>query len=640
MTERALDVICLGRSSVDLYGDQLGLPLEDVNSFSKYVGGCATNIAIGTSRLGLKSGLITRVGDEQMGRFIRQTLIEEGVDVSLVSTDPDRLTALVILGIRDRTSSPHIFYRDNCADMALGEEHIDPSIVASAHVLVLTGTHFSQPGVEAASRAAMKAAKAGGTRIALDIDYRPVAWGLTSHGDGENRFIASETVTAHVQSIVADCDLLVGTEEEINIAGGHTSTIQSLKALRGLTSATLVVKRGPMGCSVFPKAIPETLDDGISVAGREIEVFNTLGAGDGFMSGFLRGWVKNESWETCCTYGNAAGALVVSRHGCAPAIPSWQELEFYLTNGSASVRLRDDKVLARLHRATTGRKSWPQLCAVAFDHRPQFEKLADGNTVSRERIGAFKKLAATAAQQVSLTRPGIGIIADDIYGEDSLAQFTGSGLWLARPVELPESWPLRFQHGENIMRTLREWPKQHVAKCLVQYRIDDPDHIRADQEHQVELLYDACITTGHELLLEIIPRDGAGSVETSVRQSVERFYDLDIYPDWWKLPASSDPGHWQALSELVARRDPQCRGILVLGQSAPIDDLMRDFSHTVDVDMCKGFAVGRTLFQVPAEAWFAGRADDEETIEAIKFGFQRLITAWEARNTTLESASA
>src|SRR5690606_845672 len=109
-------------------------------------------------------------GNEQMGRFIRQTLSGEGVDVSHVSTDPDRLTALVILGIRDRTSSPHIFYRDNCADMALSAEHIDPEFIASAHVLVLTGTHFSQPGVESASRAAMSAAKASSTRIALDID--------------------------------------------------------------------------------------------------------------------------------------------------------------------------------------------------------------------------------------------------------------------------------------------------------------------------------------------------------------------------------------------------------------------------------------------------------------------------------------
>ncbi|MBT3239153.1 MAG: 5-dehydro-2-deoxygluconokinase, partial [Rhodospirillaceae bacterium] len=169
MDNRKLDVICLGRSSVDLYGDQVGGPLEDMQSFSKYIGGCATNIAVGTSRLGLKSALITRVGDEQMGRFIRQTLLEEGVDVSHVSTDPDRLTALVILGIRDLQTFPHIFYRENCADMGVRADHISKDYIASAKAVVLTGTHFSDPGVEEASRTAIRYAKEAGTKVVLDI---------------------------------------------------------------------------------------------------------------------------------------------------------------------------------------------------------------------------------------------------------------------------------------------------------------------------------------------------------------------------------------------------------------------------------------------------------------------------------------
>ena len=111
MAKRSLDVITLGRSSVDLYGEQVGGPLEMMQSFAKYVGGCPTNIGVGTARLGLKSAVITRVGDEPMGRFIRQTLAAEGVDVSHVSTDPQRLNALVILGIRDSETFPHIFYR-------------------------------------------------------------------------------------------------------------------------------------------------------------------------------------------------------------------------------------------------------------------------------------------------------------------------------------------------------------------------------------------------------------------------------------------------------------------------------------------------------------------------------------------------
>src|SRR5471032_1343617 len=144
MTAPTLDVITIGRSSVDLYGAQIGGRLEDMASFSKAVGGCPSNIAIGTARLGLKSGLITRVGDEPMGRYIREQCGREGVDVSGIHTDPARLTSLVILGVRDDKTFPLIFYRDNCADSALDESDIDEAFVASARAVVVSGTHFAR----------------------------------------------------------------------------------------------------------------------------------------------------------------------------------------------------------------------------------------------------------------------------------------------------------------------------------------------------------------------------------------------------------------------------------------------------------------------------------------------------------------
>src|ERR1700676_202638 len=156
MAEPDLDVITIGRSSVDLYGVQVGGRLEDMASFSKAVGGCPTNIAIGTARLGLKSGLITRVGDEHMGRFIREQCAREGVDVTGVKTDPTRLTSLVILGVRDDKTFPLIFYRDNCADSALDESDIDEAFIASARAIVVTGTHFAKADNAAAQRLAIR----------------------------------------------------------------------------------------------------------------------------------------------------------------------------------------------------------------------------------------------------------------------------------------------------------------------------------------------------------------------------------------------------------------------------------------------------------------------------------------------------
>ena len=298
MNTPTLDVITIGRASVDLYGQQVGGRLEDMASFTKAVGGCPANIAIGTARLGLKSALITRVGDEAMGRFIREQMEREGVATAGIHTDGTRLTALVILGVRDEKQFPLIFYRDNCADMALDEGDIDEPFVASAAAIVVTGTHFSKPNTDAAQRKAIRIAKANGRKVAFDVDYRPNLWGLAGHGAGEERYIRADHVTAHLQTILPDCDLIVGTEEELHIAGGSEDTLETLRRIRAVSKATIVCKRGPMGCVVFPGAIPDHIEDGIKGPGFPVEVYNVLGAGDAFMSGFLRGWLRNEPLET------------------------------------------------------------------------------------------------------------------------------------------------------------------------------------------------------------------------------------------------------------------------------------------------------------------------------------------------------
>ena len=172
----ALDVITIGRASVDLYGQQIGSRLEDIASFAKSVGGCPANIAIGPARLGLRSALLTRVGDEQMGRFIREQLEREGVSTEGLKTDKQRLTALVLLAVEAEGVSPMIFYRSDCADMALAPEDIDENFIASSRSIVVTGTHFSRETAEAAQRKAIAIAKKHGRKVAFDIDYRPNLW--------------------------------------------------------------------------------------------------------------------------------------------------------------------------------------------------------------------------------------------------------------------------------------------------------------------------------------------------------------------------------------------------------------------------------------------------------------------------------
>jgi 5-dehydro-2-deoxygluconokinase len=627
--ERRFDLITIGRAAVDLYGEQVGGRLEDMASFAKYLGGCPANIAVGASRLELNCAMITRVGDEHMGRFVREALDAELVDVSHVATDPQRLTGLVILGIRDRETFPLIFYRENCADMALSPADMDAAFIAQAQAIVVTGTHFSTPGVDAASRAAIAHARAAGTKVVLDIDYRPVLWGLTGRGLGEQRFVASDSVSAHLQTIVPHCDLIVGTEEEFHIAGGARDTLAALRSLRALTAATFVVKRGAQGCTIFTDAIPARIDDGLVCAGFPVEVFNVLGAGDGFMAGLLRGWLRGETWERAARIANACGALVVSRHGCAPAMPSWIEIEDFLARADGLRRLHDDPRIAYLHRVTNRRELWRDMRVLAFDHRKQFAELAARHNAGTERIAAFKRLLAG----VVLADPGIsgGAIVDDEVGRDALFALNGERVLSACPIELPGSRPLEFVHGPDPAITLRTWPAAQVVKCLVHYHPDDPVPLREAQESQLLKLSRACIATDHAWLLEVIPPHDAMQSAAAVQRTVERFYGLGIQPNWWKLPPYADRALWRALGDVIREHDPYCRGILILGLERPESELALSFTSALFEPMVRGFAVGRSIFWAAAEEWFAGRIDDRQATARVAANYWRLVELWRAR---------
>jgi 5-dehydro-2-deoxygluconokinase len=629
---KALDLITIGRSSVDLYGGQIGGRLEDMASFHKYIGGSPTNMAAGTARLGMKSGLITRVGDEHMGRFIREQLAAEGVDTRGVITDPERLTALVILGIRDRERFPLIFYRENCADMALCEDDIDEGLIADTRAVVVTGTHLSHPRTEAAVLKALRLAREVGARTALDIDYRPNLWGLAGHAAGEERFIESAAVTAKLQSTLHLFDLIVGTEEEFHIAGGATDTLAALRAVRVVSGATLVCKRGAQGAVAFTGAIPARLDDGQTGPGFPIEVFNVLGAGDGFMSGLLKGWLTGEDWPTSLKYANACGAFAVSRHGCTPAYPSWEELQFFLRRGIRVKALRHDAELEQIHWSTNRLHDWPEMRVFAFDHRMQLEAVADELGVAHDRIGAFKELCLRATLRVADGRSGYGLLCDGRLGRDALHAAAGTGLWIGRPVEFPGSRPLRLEDGiePDYGSALAEWPLEHVVKVLVFAHPDDDAAMKADQEATVRRLFRACRANRLEFLLEIIPSKVGSVTDTTSAEVIQRFYDLGIHPDWWKLEPMKTDAAWANACAAINRNDPHTRGIVVLGLEAPAAELAESFAVAARHDLVKGFAVGRTIFADAARGWLGGAMSDAEAVADMAARYDSLCRIWDA----------
>lgn len=624
---KTLDLITIGRSSVDLYGGQIGGRLEDMRSFDKYIGGSPTNIACGTARLGLKSAVITGVGDEHMGRFITEQLRAEGVNTDGVKVDPERLTALVLLGIRDQEQFPLIFYRENCADMGLTADDIDEGFIRSARAVVATGTHLSHPDVETATLKALEIALADGMQTALDIDYRPNLWGVAGHGDGESRFVESAAVTAKLQSTLHLFDLIVGTEEEFHIAGGTTDTIAALRAVRAVSQATLVCKRGADGAVAFTGAIPDSLDDGEAGPGFPIEVFNVLGAGDGFMSGLLKGWLDGANWPTALKYANACGAFAVSRHGCTPAYPSLEELQFFFERGIKQPDLRNDVELEQVHWATNRSGDWSSVKTFAFDHRLQLEEM-EGYTL--EKAGEFKSLCLDAALEVQGGKPGFGILCDNRIGRSALHAASGSGLWIGRPTELPGSRPIEFEPelGDDL-GGLEEWARENVVKLLVFCHPDDDNATRQLQEERVKRFFAAARRNNLEFLLEVIPSKVAPVNDETTAILIQQFYDAGVYPDWWKLEPFKTEAAWGNAVEAITRNDPNTRGIVVLGLDAPEAELAASFALAAKQPLVKGFAVGRTIFGDAARAWLKGDMSSPDAVAQMAERFTRLCEIWD-----------
>jgi 5-dehydro-2-deoxygluconokinase len=296
-------------------------------------------------------------------------------------------------------------------------------------------------------------------------------------------------------------------------------------------------------------------------------------------------------------------------------MPSGAELELFLSRKDWPFRLRESAALEHAHRRTTGRKPWPEVLALAFDHRRQLEELAPPESIRR-----FKRLVAQAL--IESPNASRAAILDERYGEEALFALTGTGLWLARPVEVPGSRPLAFEAGSNLAARLRSWPAEHVVKCLTL----DP---RGDLPRLAEL-HDACLATGHELLIEALEPD----------PPLAELYAAGIRPNWWKLSPPDSETAWERISSTIDKHDPYCRGVLLLGMEASDEALERGFALAARHPVCRGFAVGRSIFMDAARRWFAGRATDSEVVAEVRDRYLKLINLWtNARGACKESVS-
>ncbi|MGO4284634.1 2-deoxy-5-keto-D-gluconate 6-phosphate aldolase domain-containing protein, partial [Bosea sp. TAB14] len=188
--------------------------------------------------------------------------------------------------------------------------------------------------------------------------------------------------------------------------------------------------------------------------------------------------------------------------------------------------------------------------------------------------------------------------------------------------------PLRFETSQDIGSLLPEWPVDHCIKCLCFYHPDDAPELKREQQEKLRGLFEAARKVGRELLVEIIAGKNGPLGSDTVARALEELYALGIKPDWWKLEPQSSPAAWTAIEKTIARHDPWCRGVLLLGLDAPAEELEAGFAATASAPIVKGFAVGRTIFMNAAEGWLSGKLDDEAAIADMAGRFEALTGLW------------
>jgi len=332
-----MEVLTVGRVIVDIYANELHRPLEEVETFSKYLGGSAANIAVGLARLGHHCGLISRAGDDGHGRFLRRYLEESGVDTRFVAVVPRYRTGLAFAALFPPQDSHVLFYRDPCADTQVELSDLDLETVLNARMLVVTGTALAKSPLREVVLHLLRGRHRRGALNVMDIDYRPGLWASDTerlvYYDIAGRLchvlIGNEVEVAFLSAAVREAGgVEVPAAERAAVAGAKAAGVEELDAMaRVLVEAgtsQVVVKLGADGAMVV------TPEGRIQKPGFPVDVVNTLGAGDGFAAGYCAGLLRGWPLERCLEYGNATGAIVVSRHGCAPAIPTVGELDEFL----------------------------------------------------------------------------------------------------------------------------------------------------------------------------------------------------------------------------------------------------------------------------------------------------------------------
>ena len=304
-----MDVVVLGRIGYDLYSEEPHVPLPQVRRFSRYLGGSSANMAVGLSRLGAKAGIISCLGQDRLSRFLLDFLNAEHVETGHVQTVAGYMPSLCLTEVSPPDSFPQVFYRHDAVDTKLDVTSGDLDFAASGKMFVTNGTSLCNSPSRESTYRALERARQAGCRVVFDVDFRAMSWRKP------------EEAGLAVRLALPFVDVLIGNQLELKLVAGVDDLDEATKKLRGAGVPILVSKLGEQGTRVL------TAEEDVYLPPYKVDVMTTIGAGDGFASGFLYGMLRGLPLLECLHYGNAAAAIVVSRLSCSEAMPPLAEVE-------------------------------------------------------------------------------------------------------------------------------------------------------------------------------------------------------------------------------------------------------------------------------------------------------------------------
>lgn len=320
--DRPFDLIAVGRLCIDLNADQINRPMEETKSFTKYVGGSPANIAIGSARLGLKTGFIGKVSDDQIGRFIVNYLNENGIDTTNVSIDrTGAVTGLTFTEIKSPEDCSILMYRDNVADLKLNTDDISEEYIKQSKVVLISGTALAASPSREAVFLALDFAKKHNVVVFFDLDYRPYTW-------------KNDKETAIYYSLAAEkSNVIIGTREEFDMMEQfqeyNKNDVDTAQKWFNYKAEIVVIKHGVNGSIAYTKS-GESYKGGI----YKTKVLKTFGAGDSYASAFIYGLMHGWDLKKAMDYGSASAAIVISRHSSSEAMPTIEELHQFVQSGN------------------------------------------------------------------------------------------------------------------------------------------------------------------------------------------------------------------------------------------------------------------------------------------------------------------